>query len=217
MDDPAQGQGAATPSGPDAGATGGGGAPEGKECPLCGEGIAVFADRCAHCGGFLPIVEGRAFGQHFFFLVCSMAIFIGTLLPWEGMWFDSYGWRSIAGAFLLVFAGYGMVAAFFNIFHRRMIVWPVILAAVDGTYAGWQRVLQIAASPDAKAIEFTGDLFQKKMALLKYFQLFGPGLWLVTIFSTVFWLVFVMSVIQGGRSSAARKEAEKAARAAKKK
>jgi len=220
MDELPQGQGTGTPSpsGADAGAAPpSGGGVEGKECVLCGEGIASFADRCAHCGGFLPIVEGRAFGQHFFFLLCSMAIFIGTLLPWEGMWSDSYGWRSILGCFLLVLSGYGMVAAFFNIFHRQMIVWPVILAAIDGTYAGWHRVFQLAGSDYAKSIDWTGDLFAKKVALLKYFQLFGPGLWLVTIFASMFWLVFVLSVIQGGRSSAARKEAEKAARALKKK
>ncbi len=216
MDEQPQGQGtgAPSPSGSGAGAAPPSGV-EGKECVLCGEGIASFADRCAHCGGFLPIVEGRAFPQHFFFLFCSMAIFLGTLLPWEGMWADSYGWRSILGAFLLVLSGYGMVAAFFNIFHRQMIVWPVILAAIDGTYAGWHRVLQLASSDYAKSISFEGDLYAKKVALIKYCQLFGPGLWLVTIFATMFWLVFVLSVIQGGRTSAARKAAEKAARAAK--
>ena len=219
MDDQPQGTGAASPPPSDAAA----GAPQAggdsglKECVLCGEMIVSFADRCRACGGFLPIVEGRAFGQHFFFFVCSLALFLGALLPWEGQWSDSYGWRSISGAFLMVFAGYGMVAAFFNIFHRRMIVWPVALAAMDGTYAGWKRVAQISSSEAAQAIDFSGDLFAKKTALLKAFQLYGPGLWLVTIFATVFWLVFVMSVIQGGRSAAARKEAERVARAAKKK
>src|SRR5262245_59652637 len=110
-----------------------GGGAEAKECVFCGETIAVFADRCSHCGGFLPMAEGRAFGQHFFFLLCSMAIFIGALLPWEGMWWDSNGYRSVHGAFLLLLGAYGSVAAYFNIFHRQMIVWPVILAAIDGT------------------------------------------------------------------------------------
>src|SRR5690349_12402720 len=162
MDDQAQGSGASTPSTPAAGASdasgapAGGGVPESKECVFCGEIIAGFADRCSHCGGFLPIAEGRAFSQHFFFLVCSMAIFLGTLLPWEGAWWDSYGFRSVHGGFLLLLSGYGMVAAFFNIFHRQMIVWPVILAAVDGTYTGWHRVAQIATSDLAKAVDFSG-------------------------------------------------------------
>jgi hypothetical protein len=184
---------------------------------LCGEVIPSFADRCRACGGFLPIVEGRAFGQHFFFLVCSMAIFLGTLLPWEGAWWDSYGTRSLGGGFLLLLSGYGMVAAFFNIFHRRMIVWPVILAAVEGTYLGWKRVLQLAGSEVAKGIDWSGDLPQKKKALIQFSQMFGPGLVLVVTFATLFWFVFVFSVIQGGRTAAARKEAERAARAAAKK
>ena len=195
----------------------GGGGVEAKECILCGEVIASFADRCSHCGGFLPIVEGRAFGQHFFFLLCSMAIFIGTLLPWEGMWSDSFGWRSTMGAFLLLLSGYGMVAAFFNIFHRQMIVWPAILGALDGAYAGWKRVFQIAGSDAAHSISFEGDLGAKKRAIAETVRLYGPGLWLVVIFSTLFWLVFVLSVIQGGRAAGVRKEAEKAARAARKK
>lgn len=191
------------------------GPPENKNCVWCGEVIPAFADRCRHCAGFLPIAEGRAFGQHFFFFVASLAIFLGTLLPWEGAYYDSYGYRSTLGGFLLLFAGYGMVAAFFNIFHRRMIVWPVILGALEGTWLGWKRVLQLANSDAAKSIEWGGEMASKKKALIEFCRLFGPGLWLVVAFSTVFWLVFVIAVIQGGRASNARREAEKAARTAR--
>ena len=189
---------------------------EGKECVFCGEAIPVFADRCSHCSGFLPIAEGRAFSQHFLFFVCCLAMFLGTLLPWEGAWMDSYGWRSIGGAFLLVFAGYGMVASYFNIFHRRMIVWPAIFAALDGAYIGWRRVFQLFEGPGKSLPWDTKDLFHVKQSLAGYFHLFGPGLYLVVIFSTLFWIIFVVGVVQGGRASAARREAEKAARAAKK-
>jgi hypothetical protein len=221
MDDAASNAGAPPAGTPAASSPAGppsdGGGTDVKECILCGEHIPSFADRCRACGSFLPIAEGRAFGQHFFFLVCSMAIFLGTLLPWEGAWWDSYGTRSLGGGFLLLLSGYGMVAAYFNIFHRRMIVWPVILAAVEGTYLGWKRVLQLAGSDVAKSIDWAGDLPQKKKALIQFFQMFGPGLLLVVTFATLFWFVFVFSVIQGGRSAAARKESEKAARAAAKK
>lgn len=194
---------------------GAGEAPAVKDCVYCGEVIPVFADRCSHCAAFLPIAEGRAFSQHFFFFVASLAIFLGTLLPWEGRWYDSHGYRSTLGGFLLLFAGYGMVAAFFNIFHRRMIVWPVILAALEGTWLGWRRVLQLASSETAQAINWSGELAQKKKALVEFCQLFGPGLWLVVTFGTLFWLVFVVAVIKGGKAAGARKEAEKAARAAR--
>jgi hypothetical protein len=217
MDDMPQGQDAASPPAPGAAPAAPEAGTEGKECVLCGEAIPVFADRCRHCGGFLPIAEGRAFPQHFFFIVCCLALFIGTLLPWEGMWWDSYGSRSVAGAFLLVFSGYGLVAAYFNVFHRRMIVWPVILAAVDGTFAGWKRVLAIANSSYAKEIDWGTDAAEKKRALFEFLHLFGPGLWLVVVFSSLFWFVFVLSVIRGGQAAAARKEAEKAARLAKRK
>ncbi|MHC4923814.1 MAG: hypothetical protein ACYTG4_07010, partial [Planctomycetota bacterium] len=188
-----------------------------KECIFCGEWIPSFADRCSHCSGFLPIAEGRAFSQHFFFFVCCLAMFLGSLMAWEGAWFDSYGSRSIGGAFLMVFAGYGMVASYFNIFHRQMIVWPAILAAFDGAFVGWRRVIQLATSDAAKAIDWSGDLPAKKRALIEFLHLFGPGLYLVVIFSTLFWFTFVVGVIKGGKASAARKEAEREARAAKKK
>ncbi len=219
MDDPPMDAGTATPPpgvGP-ASPSAPSGPAEAKECVFCGEVIPGFADRCSHCGGFLPIAEGRAFGHHFFFFVTCLALFLGTLLPWEGAWFDSNGFRSIHGAFLLLLAGYGMVAAFFNIFHRRMIVWPVILACVDGAYAGWKRAIQIAGSEGAQAINWDGDFWAKKRAVIEFLRLFGPGLWLVLLFATVFWFVFVISVVQGGRAAGARKEAEKAARAARKK
>lgn len=190
-----------------------GAAQEGKECRFCGSIIASFADRCPHCAGFLPIVEGRAFKQHFFFFVACMAMFIGTLLPWEGAWLDSYGFQSKGGAFLLVFAGYGMVATFFNLFHRQMIVWPVLMAAVDGVFFGWMRVFQLLNSDAAKALKLeTKTLASMKSSIGAYLDLFGPGLYLVVFFSTIFWLVFFVGIIQGGRAVAARKEAEKAAR-----
>jgi len=188
---------------------------EGKECVYCGEAIAVFAERCSHCGAFLTIAEGRSHSQQWFFFLSCLALFVGTLLPWEGMWWDSYGFRSIHGGFLLVFSGYGLVAFFFNVFHRRMIVWPVMLGALDGVYAGWHRVGQLAGGDFAKAIDWGGDFMQKKKALIEFLRLFGPGLWLVVLFSTLFWIVFVVSVIRGGMAAGARREAEKAARAAR--
>jgi hypothetical protein len=215
---PAASADAAPASAPAPSSAASGDAPGVKECVFCGSMIPSWADRCSQCAGFLPIAEGRAFSQHFFFFVACLAMFIGTLLPWEGAWYDSYGFRSLAGGFLLVFSGYGMVAAFFNIFHRQMIVWPAIFAALDGVIFGWQRVAQILASPEAKAISWAGsELATKKKALLQTLDLFGPGLILVCVFSSLFWLVFVMGVVQGGRASAARKDAERAARAARKK
>jgi hypothetical protein len=214
LDAGATAPGTASGGGPPGGSPAGA---EGKECVFCGEAIAAFADRCSHCGGFLPIAEGRSFSQHYFFFVCCLALFLGTLLPWEGMWWDSYGFRSIHGAFLLLFSTYGMVAFFFNVFHRRMVVWPAMLGALDGAYAGWHRVAQLAGSDFAKAIEWGGDLGAKKKALLEFCRLFGPGLWLVVIFSSLFWVLFVVSVVRGGMAAGARKEAEKAARMAKRK
>jgi hypothetical protein len=188
-------------------------AAEGKECRFCGEIIASFADRCSHCAGFLPIVEGRAFKQHFFFFVASLAMFIGTLLPWEGQWLDSYGFLSKGGAFLLVFSAYGMVATFFNLFHRQMIVWPVLFAALDGVFFGWMRVFAILNSDTAKAMKFdTKSMATIKDSLSAYLDLFGPGLYLVVFFASIFWVVFFIGIVQGGRAVAARKEAEKASR-----
>ncbi|HEU4394134.1 MAG TPA: hypothetical protein VFS92_01110 [Planctomycetota bacterium] len=198
----------------DAGPTGS--LPEGKACVFCRETIDAFADRTSHCTAFLPIAEGRAYSQHYFFLFCCLAFVIGALLPWEGMWWDSNGFRSIHGGFLLLFGGYGIVAFWFNLFHKRMIVWPAMLAALDGVYAGWHRVAQLLDTEAAKAIKWDGDgLGAKKAAFIEFSRLFGPGLWLVVLFSTAFWIVFVISVVQGGRAAGARKEAERAERAAR--
>lgn len=198
----------------DAGPTGA--LPEGKACVFCRETIDAFADRCSHCTSFLPIAEGRAYSQHYFYLFCCLAFVIGALLPWEGMWWDSNGFRSIHGGFLLLFGAYGIVAFWFNLFHKRMIVWPAMLAALDGVYAGWHRVAQLLDTEAAKAIKWDGEgLGGMKQGLIEFSRLFGPGLWLVTLFSTAFWIVFVISVIQGGRAAGARKESERAERAAR--
>ena len=196
--------------------------PQTKPCTFCGSEIAFQAMRCPHCAGFLPIAEGTIFGQYFFFLFASMAMVVGCLLPWERVQltsgiglpgYDLTGAESIGGAFLLIFALYGMIASVWNIYHRKMIVWPVILAAVDGAIIGWTRVVQITKDVQIEitALEEFGQVVQRVKG---YIGAYGPGLYLVTIFSTLVLLSIVLSVFKGAKEDKRRKSEDREARAA---
>jgi len=183
--------------------------PTTKPCVFCGSEIGVAASRCPHCAGFLPIAEGTIFKQHFFFLFSALAIAIGCLLPWERSYgvMNLTGIDSIAGGFTFVFAVYAVIASWWNIYHRKMIVWPILLAAFDGAVFGWARVVQIAM----EVVPPTNlEGFAKIQTTVKlYIGSFGPGLYLVTFFSTLVILSIFVSVFKGAKQDSARKSAER--------
>jgi hypothetical protein len=157
-----------------------------------------------------------AYPQLFFFLFSSLAMAVGCLLPWERTFLKGNltGADSIGGGFLLVFALYGVISGFFNIYHRKMIVWPVILAAVDGAIIGWQRVVQLLGDLDLTSRLEGLDGFAKIQQTVKgYAQALGPGLYLVTIFSTLVLLSIIVSVFKGAKEDSRRKAEEREARA----
>lgn len=187
-----------------------------KPCVFCGSEIVARAMRCPRCAGFLPIAEGTIFSQYFFFLFSCLAIAIGCLLPWERDYalMNLTGADSIAGGFMLLFATYGVIASVWNIYHRKMIVWPVMLAALDGAVFGIIRVVQILKDVKSPA---AGDDFGAMVQNFRaHAQAIGPGLYLVVIFSVIVMLSIVVSVFQGAKQDAKRKEAEREARAARK-
>lgn len=193
--------------------------PTTKHCVFCGSEIAMGALRCAHCSAFLPIAEGTIFKQYFFFLFASLAMAIGTLLPWERTFLKGNltGADSIGGAFLLVFAVYGMIVSVWNIYHRKMIVWPVMLAAIDGAVLGIQRIIQIVPHVVVEIPEGSSALYKIQLTVKTYAQAFGPGLYLVTIFSVLVLFSVVFSVFAGAKQDARRKAEEREMRAASRK
>jgi hypothetical protein len=156
-----------------------------------------------------------AYPQLFFFMFSCLAIFIGCLLPWERTYLTGNltGADSIGGGFLICFSLYGVISGFFNIYHRKMIVWPVILSAIDGAVIGWQRVVQIVSKIDKNQFITTDDDFGKVVQTVKgYVQSLGPGLYLVTIFSTLILFSIILSVFKGAKEDSKRKAAERDAR-----
>ena len=157
-----------------------------------------------------------AFPQLFFFLFCSLAIAVGTLLPWERTYLKGNlaGIDSIGGGLLLVLALYGIITGFFNIYHRKMIVWPILLAAVEGAIIGWQRVVQILGKIDSSQFATAEKEWQQFIQIVKgYIQSMGPGLYLVTTFSTLVLFSIILSVFKGAKEEGRRKADERGARA----
>jgi hypothetical protein len=193
--------------------------PTTKHCVFCGSEISAGALRCAHCAGFLPIAEGTIFKQYFFFLFASMAMAIGCMLPWERTFLKGNltGADSIGGAFLLVLAIYGVVVSVWNIYHRKMIVWPVMLAALDGAILGIQRVVQITRGVEVVIPEGSSKFYEFQLTIKTYAQSYGPGLYLVTIFSLLVLFSVIVSVFAGAKQDARRKSEEREMRATSRK
>ena len=177
-------------------------------CAYCGEPHPPGAWKCRACGGFLPIIEETIHKEHFFFLFCSMSIFIGTMLDWE---WGLPGAAGILGGFLLVTSAYACFASVVNIWYRRMIVWPHLSAMALGLWAGWQRVVQILKNSNVEKVDDSFGAF--KQYIDEMLHLFAPGLWIVCITSTVMLAFLIVSIFTAGRRDAQRKAAVRAERA----
>jgi hypothetical protein len=180
-------------------------------CAFCGEPHPVGAARCRACCGFLPIIEETIHKEHFFFLFCSLSLFIGTLLNWEAKVYLP-GSFSILGGMILAVSAYAVFASVVNIWNRRMIVWPHLLVMVLGLWAGWQRVIQLIK---ASNLESPGSEFEKiKVYVDQFLHLFGPGLYLVVPMSTFMLIFLIVSIFVAGRRDSQRKAAARAERSA---
>lgn len=149
------------------------------------------------------------FRQHYTLLFCSVAMFLAAVcMPIEGGFegraqpLDLYAKDSIAGAFLTVFAGYGVLAGWMNIHGRKMIVWPVFFAAADGLYVVVTRSLaMVRLVKDTGTLDFRG-----------WIHLFGGGMYVLAFTSLLVLWTLLTAVMDGAKKDAARKEAAKAAR-----
>ncbi len=142
------------------------------------------------------------FPENWSLLWCCTAIFIATMwLPIEAKVLDLFARDSVAGGFLAVFAGYGIIAAFLNLKYRKMVVWPMLMVAIDGLYVAAKRIFVLVKQiPD-------GGLTKDE-----YLHLAGSGLWIILVCSLLILWTFVRSAMSGRKRDQERKEAEQAAR-----
>lgn len=150
------------------------------------------------------------FAEHYRLLFASTAIFIGTMyLPIEGHIKDLYAKDCISGGFLAAFSAYGILAAWMNIHNRKMIMWPMLFAAMDGLYLtvrrGWQLVEQHTPNPESR-----------NPPALQMLQEGGPGLYVIFFGCLIVLWTLVTGVAKGAKKAKARQEIAKANRAARK-
>lgn len=150
------------------------------------------------------------FAEHYRLLFASTAIFVGTMyLPIEGHIKDLYAKDCISGGFLAAFSAYGILAAWMNIHNRKMIMWPMLFAAMDGLYLTVRRELQLIdmfkANPESANAE-----------PIKWVQLAGPGLYVIFFGCLIVLWTLVTGVAKGAKKAKARQEVAKANRAARK-
>ncbi|MCE9634135.1 MAG: hypothetical protein K8T90_00385 [Planctomycetes bacterium] len=150
--------------------------------------------------------------EHYTLLFCCLAMTMAALcMPIEGGFagraqpIDLYAKDSIAGAFVAVFAGYGVLAGWMNIHIRKMIVWPAFFAAADAIYVCTMRLMQM--------INLAGDT--SKFDFRDWIHLVGSGWYVLAIASLLVVKTLFSAVMSGAKKDAARKEAAKAARSKK--
>lgn len=149
--------------------------------------------------------EDGDFSEHYRLLFASLAIFIGcTMLPIEARHLDLYAKDGLAGGFLAIFSGYGVLAAWMNIHNRKMIMWPMLFAALDGLYLTITRELALI------------DWAQKESIIKEprdwVVKLGGPGLYVIFFGCLVVLWTLISGVSKGAAKAKARAAAAKARR-----
>ncbi|MCG3135400.1 MAG: hypothetical protein HMLKMBBP_03051 [Planctomycetes bacterium] len=155
------------------------------------------------------IQEGFAddgdFSEHYTLLFASLSMFIGcTMLPIEARHLDLYAKDGIAGGFLAIFAGYGVLAAWMNIHNRKMIMWPMLFGALDGLYLTITRELALIDWAQRENVIKEGRDWVVKLG--------GPGLYVIFFACLVVLWTLVKGVAKGAAKAKARAAASKARR-----
>lgn len=159
------------------------------------------------------VAEGIAadgdFREHYSLLFASVSLFVAAMwLPIEGRHLDLYAKDSIAGGFLAIFAAYGIFAAWMNIHSRRMIVWPMFFAAMDGLYVAGMRAFLLVRETQAPGAAAPKDARE-------WVNLFGSGCYVIALMSLWVLWTLLSAVLAGAKKAEARREAAKAARGPK--
>lgn len=154
--------------------------------------------------GFTPEVRRLPgdYPENWALLASCTSVFIAALwLPIEGQHLDLTAAHSIAGGFLTVFAGYGMIGAIFNLLHRKMVVFPAILMAFDGLYVSISRLIKLVNGMPQNATS------------ADWMRMAGAGLWIILLCSLWIFLTLFKSASAGRKRDLERKEADRAAKA----
>lgn len=147
------------------------------------------------------------FKENWSLLFCCIALFISAMwLPMEGTVLDLTAKDSVAGGFLLVFSGYGMVACWGNIQYRKMMMKPVLTAAFIGLYVSVKRLL-LLWTVRLPEMQEAAEAAETELQKNDYLSLTGSGTWAILLFSLgVFWTL-VQSATSGRKRDLERKEA----------
>lgn len=156
------------------------------------------------------IAADQDFSEHYRLLFASVGLFLAAVcMPIEGRWTNLYACHSIAGGFLTVFAGYGVLASWMNIHSRKMIIWPVFFAAADAFYVCGMRAMKLIQDIPAEK--------QQTMAARDWVNLFGSGFYVLLVMALMVIWTLLTAVMAGAKKDAARKEAAKASRSSSRK
>lgn len=194
-----------TPSGtPDAASSA---PPTGDAPPSAGAAVVTGVVVTETVGTVEDVSPGESlsdFKQLYTLLFCSLGLFVASIaMPIEGRHIDLYAKDSISGAWLTVFAGYGVLAGWMNIHGRKMIIWPVFFAAADGLYVCAMRAMQLVKQ-NTETLDFRG-----------WVQLFGSGFYVIALLSLLVLWTLMTAVMAGAKKDAARKAEAKASRGKK--
>ena len=149
--------------------------------------------------------------QLFTFLFANCLFVAGALACWgrAPAWLDGHpvrdGLDTIRGALIFGIGLYGFWTAYFNIYGGQMKVWPYLLNAILGLWAGIGGIAGAMKGPmwdeAAKYLKTPGLSKNKLDDLTIQLSVIAPGYWLITLASMlVLWVI--LSGLRKGRSSA---------------
>jgi hypothetical protein len=201
---------------------------ESRPCAYCGTPIHPASGRCPECCGHVALAWGTVHREHFLFLLSSILIAVGCLVPWTIRWPATTdpdqlaaaaasaassldGLATVRGPLMLCLAIYGIFVAVFNVLYRRMVMWPFVLNCMVALWVGGAGVARAASSPawDAwgKKLKDT-NLFDEYLGQLRAIP---PGFLLLTLAGLLVALTLVKGVVAGFAAGAAKEKAKRAA------
>jgi ribosomal protein L40E len=194
---------------------------EKKTCLMCLQRIPRTAMRCQHCGSQVGVFDGSVYGQSFVLFFTNLWILWGTFLPWTGGAGPGVprGVETMSG-FVIAFIAFGaLCAAAASIWTNRLLFWPTLLNFFMSAFFVTFRILAVVRD-SAKMDELSRHTseflsIEWPQHLGGIVNVFGPGHVVVGLGAIFVLLFLVKSVSTGAREAKAKKQAQQAARSAR--
>lgn len=189
-----------------------------RPCAYCGTPIHEQCHRCVHCGGHVGIAWKTVDPELYGLVFSSVLIGVGSLGSWsQHRPSDFHGTDTIRGTAMLALSIYAVIQGMLSIYHRRHVIWPMLLNAILALWVSIGGIVDVTKSEAWKAAQ--AKVEKGGVSLLEnyvgwWLRQIPPGFLLLVAGGGLIAILLIKGLVAGAGTAAAKAKAEQETKAA---